>query len=84
MYLASEGGSTLDCRSTGRVIDPAPGACFIPKFISLVHIIQYSLTVQNDSVKHHSFKCLVELLGSFIVATEEISPWSNLLNTLSP
>ena len=28
-----------DCRSTGQVIDPAPGAWFMPKFISLAQVI---------------------------------------------
>ena len=32
-------GSTLDCRSTGQVINPAPGAWFIPKFISLNQVV---------------------------------------------
>ena len=27
------------CRSTGQAIDPAPGACFIKKFILLALII---------------------------------------------
>ena len=27
-------GGMLDCRSTGWVVNPAPGACFIPKVIS--------------------------------------------------
>ena len=31
-------GSAMDFWATGQAIDPAPGACFIPKFISLAQI----------------------------------------------
>ena len=42
----------LDYRSTGWLIDPAPGACFTPKFISLVQVVpeQYSLTVALNTI----------------------------------
>ena len=42
-------GSTLDCRSSGPAINPAPGAWLISKFISLA---QYCLIVQNHGLKH--------------------------------
>ena len=32
-------GSAMGCRSTGRVVNPAPGALFIIKFISLAQIV---------------------------------------------
>ena len=38
----SASGSALDCRSTGWAINLAPGAWFIPIFISLAQIIPYS------------------------------------------
>ena len=45
------------CRITGLVRDPASGAWFILKFISLAQVIQaqYSLTVQNCALKYCSF-----------------------------
>ena len=40
-------GSTLDYRSTGHTIDPAPGACFTPKFILLAQVCpQPSIALQ--------------------------------------
>ena len=47
----------LDCRSTGWATDPAPGAWFILKFISLAQVVpaQYSLTGQNHGLQYHSF-----------------------------
>ena len=32
-------GSSLDCWSTGRAIDPAPGAWYITKFIPLAKVV---------------------------------------------
>ena len=32
-------GSTLDCWSNGRAIDPAPGACFTTKLILLAQVV---------------------------------------------
>ena len=44
----------LDCWSTGQVIDPAPGAWFITKFISFTQVVPGPvLQVQNHSLKHH-------------------------------
>ena len=36
--------SMLDCRSTGRVINPASGAWFIPKFITLAQVVPWAST----------------------------------------
>ena len=49
--------SALDYWSTGRAIDPAPGAWFITKFISLTQVVpaQFSLTVQNRGLRRQSF-----------------------------
>ena len=43
-------GSKLYCRSTGQAIDPAPGASFIPKFISFAQVVP-------DSV--YPYKCRI-------------------------
>ena len=48
-------GSVLGCWSTGRAIDPAPGAWFIAKFISQVVPVLDSLSVQNRGLNHHLF-----------------------------
>ena len=47
----------LSCRSTGRTINPAPGAWFISIFISLSRISpsQCILRLQNPGLRHHSF-----------------------------
>ena len=62
IFKASQGhpwcsGSELDYWPTGRVIDPAPGAWFITKFILFAKVVpaQHSLTVQNRGLKHQSF-----------------------------
>ena len=54
-------GSVLDCRSTGRGIDPMPGAWIIPKFISLAQIapIPCSAELKLKTSFIHSFISLL-------------------------
>ena len=46
----------LDCRSTGWAIDPASGAWFIPKFISLATVVPSPMYSYNkNSGRQHNF-----------------------------
>ena len=54
-------GRTQDCRSTGQAINPAPGAWFILKFLSLVQVVSgpvqpYSAEFWPKTLFIHSLK----------------------------
>ena len=59
----------VDCRSAGRAIDPAPGTCFIPKFMSLARVVPVSPVQCNCNIlkSETPFNSLIDWFICFFI-----------------